>query len=104
MQTTTTSNGFVMRCDVAGLQSALLSIASQLSIIGGRRIPAKFKTELYDLAKLAHDAVYVAESWAADHPLELSMEQAAAAIATDLQEKSSIEYQPTPNFGENTNV
>ena len=96
MRSITTSNGFTMRVDVAGLQSALLIVAGKIERIAAKKLPAKLQTDLYEIAALARGAVYVAEEWAADNQLALATSDQAE---TTPEEKSPVEMATVPDFG-----
>lgn len=94
MQSITTSNGFTMRTDVAGLQSALLTLASRVNRIAGTKLPPNLKAELYRIASDAKSAVFVAQAIAEDRP-EANLDSESLGQVVEA-EKSSFEYGVVP--------
>lgn len=67
-----TSNGTLLRVDVSSLQSTLLKIKGELTLlVEGKRLPASLANKLASLAKLADDAVFGSEQNRKDNELLL---------------------------------
>lgn len=83
----TTSNGDILRTDVAGLQSALLSCLGEAErgITRGATKPLEYLDALKRIVELARTGLRGAAEWRADNPVRVIADAASDKVSESLK-------------------